>query len=183
LVVELIVGVAWPVAAIWIAYLFRKPMGSLLSRMSRFRYKDAEASFEHGLSEAEAKIARVEEISTHKITTTEVTSKTEQLRRIAEVSPRASIMESWILIEEAAGQAGYVQGTQIPRINALLFVEDLVKEGKLPREAGDAIHKLRELRNKAAHLQDFQLSQAEAERYLDLAAKISESISNVSEQS
>lgn len=173
LLVQLIVGTAWPLTVIWVAHSFRGELKALLSRMSHFKYKDAEAKFESILIEAEANVAAVEQAATPALPAPDSISKYHQLRRIAEVSPRAAIMESWVLVEDAAGSAGYVQGATIPRVNVLLFVDDLVKEGKLPLEASNLIENLRKLRNQASHVSDFRLSQEEADRYIKLAVKIS----------
>lgn len=98
------------------------------------------------------------------------------MERIAEVSPRAAIIEAWRLIEDAAGRSGFVQGASIPRINAALFVNWFVREGKLAVDSEAAFDALRDLRNQAAHAPEFSISSAEAQRYLRLAARASQLI-------
>lgn len=80
------------------------------------------------------------------------------------------------MVEEAAAKSGYVQGAITPRVNASLFVEELIRHGKLPASNASLLEQLRKLRNQAAHLPDFGLTQDEADRYLQLAAKLSELI-------
>lgn len=178
LLVTLIIGIAWPVAVIWIAYLFRSELRSLLHRMSLLKYKDVEAKFETGLAEAEAKVIAIEKHSPPVLPNPEINSKLELLRRIADTSPRAAIMEAWVLVEEAAGKSGFVQGSTIPRVNPHLFVMELVHQGKLPKGSDSLLDQMRKLRNQAAHLSDFNLNQDEADRYLQLAARMSELILN-----
>lgn len=115
LLVNLLIGIAWPVAAVWIAYLFKGELRSLLYWM--FKYKDLEAKFESGLAEAEAKVTAIERSSPSSPPRPEISSKLEQLCRITDVSPRAAIMEAWVLVEDAAGKSGFVQGATIPRVN------------------------------------------------------------------
>lgn len=177
--VNLLVGIAWPVAVVWVAYLFKGELRSLLHRMSQLKYKDVEAIFEIGLTEAEAKALSIEHMAPHLPQRPEITYKLDSLRRIADVSPRAAIMEAWVLVEEAAGKSGFVQGAAIPRINPHLFVEELVRLGKLPKGSDSLLDQMRKLRNQAAHLPDFSLNQDEADRYLQLAARMSELILNV----
>lgn len=172
-IVALISAISWPAAVVWIAYLFRADIRSLATRVSHLKYKDIEASFEKELSDTEAKIEIITGQQPNALPDSELQSKIEQLQRIATISPRAAILESWILIEDAAGQSGFAQGTQVIRINSMLFVEWLIREGKLPTNSIEIVSSLRELRNKAAHLPDFSVSQEEAERYIKLAAKIS----------
>lgn len=94
LVVTLLVGIAWPAAIIWVAMLFRHELRSVLRRVSQLKYKDLEASFDEGLNKAEAKAAVVGPAPLALPHKPELTSRLEQLRRIAEVSPRASILEA-----------------------------------------------------------------------------------------
>lgn len=176
--VKLITGIAWPVAVVWVAYLFKGELRSLLHRMSQLKYKDVEAKFESGLAEAEAKVSSIGPSPVALPPRPEITSKLESLRRIADVSPRAAIMEAWVLVEDAAGRSGFVQGASIPRVNPHLFVEELVRLGKLPKESDALLDQMRKLRNQAAHLPDFSINQDEADRYLQLAARMSELILN-----
>lgn len=182
LFVTLLTGIAWPVAVVWIAYLFKGELRSLLHRMSQLKYKDVEAKFETGLAEAEARVSTIEQITPSALPHPEITSKLELLRRIADVSPRAAIMEAWVLIEEAAGKSGFVQGAATPRVNPHLFVEELVRRGKLPKGSDSLLDQMRKLRNQAAHLPEFSVNQDEADRYLQLAARMSELIVNVEER-
>lgn len=182
LLVTLLTGIAWPVAVVWVAYLFKGELRSLIHRMSQLKYKDVEAKFEIGLAEAEAKVSSIEQSSPSLPSRPEITSKLESLRRIADVSPRAAIMEAWVLVEDAAGKSGFVQGAAIPRVNPHLFVEELVRREKLPKGSDSLLDQMRKLRNQAAHLPDFSLNQDEADRYLQLAARMSELILNVEGQ-
>jgi hypothetical protein len=182
LLVTLIVGIAWPVASVWIAYLFRGELKALVARISQLKYKEVEAKFEKGLAEAETEVKKVERETPPAFPQPERLSQLDQLRRIAEVSPRAAIMEAWVLIETAAA-GGFTSGVTIPRVNPRLLTEHLARTGKIPEESIALMDKLRQLRNQAAHLPDFALSQDEAERYLELAVKISEIIRSASNES
>lgn len=178
-VVTLLVGIAWPVAVVWVAYLFKDEIRALLHRMSQLKYKDVEAKFELGLAQAEAKAIAIDIPKPFAPPSPEVTSKLESLRRIADVSPGAAILEAWVLVEEAAGKSGFAQGAAQPRVNPYLFVEELVRLGKLPAGSEGLLDQMRKLRNQAVHLPDFSISQDEADRYLELASKMSELILNV----
>lgn len=171
--VALISALAWPAAAVWISYLFRSEIRGLVSRMSHLKYKDMEATFERELKDAEASAESISKQQTPALPKPELLSKLEQLQRIADVSPRAAILEAWLLVEGAAGESGFVQGAAIPRVNPMLFVDWLVRERKVPADSVKVVSALRDLRNKAAHLPDFSISRDEAERYLRLAVQLS----------
>lgn len=180
LLVQFLVGIAWPVVIIWVAYLFKGELRALLNRISHFKYKDLDIKL--GLDDAEAKARTIEQtISFPLLSNLELDSRLEQLRRIADVSPRASIMEAWILVEDAAAHSGFVQGADTPRINAPSFVHWLVQSGKLPPESDELITQLRNLRDQAAahkmaFTPTFELTKQDADRYLQLAAKASSMI-------
>lgn len=174
--VELVKALAWPIAAIWLGYIFRGEIRKLLSRMSHFRYKDIEAKFGEDLTKAEAEVAIAQAAHEPKLPPPETLSMLDQLRRIAEVSPRAAIMEAWVLVESAAAEAGLVAGSTIPRTSPRMIMDYLARSGSLPESSLPLVERLRHLRNKAAHLPDFALSQEEAERYLELAVKSAEII-------
>lgn len=183
LLVTFIIGISWPVVTAWIAYLFKGELKVLFGRISQLKYKEAEVKFEKGLAEAEVEVQKVERVTPLALPQPERLSQLDQLRRIAEVSPRAAIMEAWVLIETAAAAAGFTSGVAMPRVNPRLFTEYLANNGRIPEESIILMNKLRQLRNQAAHLPDFALSQDEAERYLELAVKISEIIRNASNES
>ena len=178
LVVNLIVGIAWPVAVVWIAYVFKGELKSLLRRVSQLKYKDLEAQFGAGLALAESEVSSLQ-AAPPAAPRPELLSKLESLCRISDVSPRAAILEAWVLVEDAAGRSGFVQGASIPRINPHLYVEELVRLGKLPAGSDSLLDQMRKLRNQAAHMPDFTVDQDEADRYLQLATRMSELILSV----
>lgn len=180
LVVNLIVGIAWPVAVVWIAYVFKGELKSLLRRVSQLKYKDLEAQFGAGLALAESEVSSLQ-AAPPAAPRPELLSKLESLRRISDVSPRAAILEAWVLVEDAAGRSGFVQGASIPRINPHLYVEELVRLGKLPAGSDSLLDQMRKLRNQAAHMPDFTVDQDEADRYLQLATRMSELILSVND--
>ena len=178
LVVNLIVGIAWPVAVVWIAYVFKGELKSLLRRVSQLKYKDLEAQFGAGLALAESEVSSLQ-AAPPAAPRPELLSKLESLRRISDVSPRAAILEAWVLVEDAAGRSGFVQGASIPRINPHLYVEELVRLGKLPAGSDSLLDQMRKLRNQADHMPDFTVDQDEADRYLQLATRMTELILSV----
>jgi hypothetical protein len=167
--VELIKALAWPSAVIWISYIFRSEVRQLLGRVSSFKYKDVEASFGKSLSEAEKS---AESIKKPKVEVSDADlSQKEQLLRIADVSPRAAVVEAWTLIETAAMKNSLTSGVALKRTNPNMILDNLSASGKFSPESIELINQLRQIRNKASHLPDFAISQSEAERYLDLAVK------------
>lgn len=175
--VQLVSVLAWPAVTVWFLWRFGNDLKKLVLRLSHLKISGAEAFFQEQLE-------RVEELSegiggnaalpNNNIAFEE---KYAQLIRIADVSPRAAIMESWLLIEEAAGKAGFTNGVSIPRVNPMMFIDSLLQDGKITTETADLVRKMRKLRNEASHLGEFELTKSEAERYLKVAVQISLMIS------
>ncbi|CAI0961270.1 DUF4145 domain-containing protein [Serratia fonticola] len=175
-IVELVSVLAWPLVFVWFVHKYGNDVKELILRLSKVKLGSAEAEFTLGLKAAEdlvneSTLVEVPTISPEE--DVEFSKRMAQLERIADVSPRAAIMESWLLIEEAAGKAGFIQGASVPRRNPGLFIDWLVKEGKLDKSTAILVDKMRKLRNEAAHLGDFELTKDEAERYLKIAVQIS----------
>lgn len=167
--VEIVKALAWPIAAIWIGYIFRSEVRQLLGRVSSFKYKNVEASFEKILVQAEKSANNIEKPKL-KETDLELSQK-EQLLRIAEVSPRAAIVEAWTIIETAAMKNGLWTGAAIKRTNPKMILDHLESSGKFSHYSLELINQLRQIRNRASHLPEFAVTQDDAERYLDLAVK------------
>ncbi|HEJ9173498.1 DUF4145 domain-containing protein [Serratia nevei] len=175
-VADLVSALAWPLAFVWFVQKYGNDVKELILRLSKVKFGNAEAEFTLGLKAVEELANEAPLIEASKDLPEEgieFSKRMSQLERIADVSPRAAIMESWLLIEEAAGKAGFVQGASIPRINPLLFIEWLVREGKIDKSTAILVDKMRKLRNEASHLRDFELTKDEAERYLKIAVQIS----------
>jgi hypothetical protein len=172
-VLGIVNAVSWPICILWLAYLFRPEIRAAAARISRLKFKEFEASFSEELTDVEQEFAKVEKsLPDSEVPRTPVTSpELKQLERIAEVSPRAAILEAWRLIEDAAGRSGFVQGAAIPRTNTALFINWLVREGKIPVDSEATFQALRDLKNQAARESDFFITPSDAHRYLRLAAR------------
>lgn len=167
--VEIIKATAWPISIIWLGYIFRNEVRQLLGRLSTVKYGEIEASFSKELAEAEVSAKKVDVPKSDN--TQQNLNQKEQLFRIAEVSPRAAVVEAWTLIETAAIKKGLTSGATIPRTNPKMIVDYLNNSGKFSPESLSLIEQLRRIRNQASHLPDFAITQNEAERYLELAAQ------------
>lgn len=175
-IADLVSALAWPLAFVWFVQKYGNDVKELILRLSKVKLGNAEAEFTLGLKVVEELAGETSLAEASKDLPeegVEFSKRMAQLERIADVSPRAAIMESWLLIEEAAGKAGFVQGASVPRINPLLFIDWLVKQGRVDNSTAALVNKMRKLRNEASHLKDFELTKDEAERYIKIAVQIS----------
>lgn len=174
--VDLVSVLIWPGVTVWFIKKYGDDVKALILRLSRIKMGGAEAEFAANLGVAEALAVDTPAINIQDAVNnedTEFSRRLSTLQRIADVSPRAAIMESWLLVEEAAGKAGFVQGATTPRVNLPLFLDWLVRDNKISKNTAKLVEKMRHLRNSAAHLKDFELTRDEAERYLKLDAQLS----------
>ena len=166
-IVDLVSVLVWPGVTVWFIKKYGDDVKSLILRLSRIKMGGAEAEFAENPDVAEALAVDTPVVNIRDAVhdeDTEFSRRLSALQRIADVSPRAAIMESWLLIEEAAGKAGFVQGAAIPRINIPLFLDWLAREHRLDKNTAKLVEKMRHLRNSAAHLRDFELTRDEAEQ-------------------
>lgn len=179
--VEIIKALAWPVSIIWLGYLFRSEVRMLLGRLTVLKHGETEISFSKNLEKAEEKAFQINDINDvdFRGDTPEDINQRDLLYKIAEISPRAAIVEAWTLIETAAVKSNLVMGSTFKRTSAKLIQDNLINTGKFGKDSIELINELRQLRNKASHLPDFAISQSEAERYLDLAIKSAHAIENL----
>lgn len=174
--VKIIDSAVWPIAAIWLGYIFRGEVRALLGRISQFKYKDVEAKFEKQLVQAEVEATNLKEKPTktwEQATTRGVLTQYEQFRRIAQSSPRAAILEAWLDVEVAVFAAAEKADLEVKaQSNTHQLANHLVSLELIPKETLLVFNSLRKLRNQAIHLPDFTLNEDEAERYLELALTV-----------
>ena len=99
------------------------------------------------------------------------------LVKLAEMSPRAAIIEAWRQVEEELIAAAQRKGLELPPRQVILpvYVLRLMHEkGLVDSEKLSIINELRMLRNSAAHAPDFALSKESALEYAEVAARLAE---------
>jgi hypothetical protein len=173
--VQLVSALAWPLTVIIVALMFRQEIRKIASRLSTLSYGDMKAEFEKDLHklEREVKELPIKEAST-KVDHQKKDSKTldsyERLSRIAEISPRAAIMEAWRDIEVTTKQVTDAYGISTnSQISGVKAIRELVRQHLLPEGVVTVYEQMRRLRSRAAHAPDFTITSEEAKRYIDTA--------------
>lgn len=174
-IVQLISAIAWPFTAIIIAFMFRQEIRKTANRLSTLSYGEMKAEFEKDLNklERDVKELSVKETSA-KVEQPENDSETldsyERLSRIADISPRAAIMEAWRDIEVTTKQVtdAYEISTD-SQIAGVKAIRELVHQHLLPESVVSVYEQMRRLRSRAAHSADFTITTDEAKRYIDTA--------------
>jgi hypothetical protein len=175
--VQLISALAWPATVLSLAMIFRHELRRAASRLSSLQYKDFKAGFERDLKRlegevqalpAEVRVPTDAPASENKA----ALSSYDRLVRIAEISPRAAIMEAWRDIEVTTKKVADAHGLSVDgAVAGVKAIRDIVGRGLLPRSVIGVYEQMRRLRARAAHAADFAIDSEEAERYIDTAHK------------
>ncbi len=173
-------SVAWPAALAAIIFALRRPLARLLRELRELRYKDLHVEFGRKLEEieAEAERAQLPEHSEQLVALARDAypkTFTEYVGRIAETSPRAAIAEAWGFVEgalyEIAEQHDLPQPYSAPAIEHFLR-----RHGQVPESTANLLRELRQLRNRAVHAGDFELTPGQAREYGELAVRLTSAL-------
>jgi hypothetical protein len=183
---EILKAIAWPVAVVALALLFRAELRHLLSRVTKLRHNETEVEFSELLGEVIRKkqevlpTERQESLSLEEPRVSFARRAPESpYRDLILASPRDAILAAWRDLEFAALEAlsgripkGSETKPLTPRlIGQLLFKEKILNEGQL-----ELFNDLRSLRNQATHNVDFLVRAPAAESYCNTIGALREEI-------
>lgn len=180
-VIGLLEALAWPVAVVIIAFLFRKELREAFRRLSRLKYRGLEADFGRELEKAEEEAeSGVLPSVTEERQLLEGPTDVSHFLDVAEVSPQAAVLVAWPEVEEAVWKASERIGLDIPqRTPPFRLMRFMVEKEAITPEMRGLYNRLRRLRNEAAHAQDFEISTDEAERYVQLVDRLTGYLNNL----
>lgn len=174
---ELIKAVAWPVTAIVLVVLLRKPIVEFIPLLRRLKYKELELEFAQEVSALKAEVEAIAKEKGEEAPS--IPSSSSNLLNLVAFSTRAAIMEAWLEVETAAvavassfwGQSPNDTFRNMPKLGEYLLQCKVIDIKQLA-----VFNKLRQLRNKAAHAQDLDLSENDARSYVQLASDLAKFI-------
>lgn len=167
-IASLVDSLAWPGVVCLFLWIFQERIGSLLSRLVRFKHKETELEFSEGIE----RLKREEQPALRDAAEeAEPNEQYQELLNIAEISPRAAVMEAWIKVETSAAKAAV---RAFPDLDEKLLRGPaqplkLLENKVLDKSETNEIRELRHLRNIAAHHEDFDLGGRPIEAYIDVA--------------
>lgn len=192
---DVVGSVAWPIAVIVIVLILREDLRKLLASIRKYTYKDHTVDFGREL-EATKEQAEVltpplvlpsTSSSSSSITETE-SEDVERLRRIAEHSPNAAVLEAWLMVEKALVEAVNRLGVDLQspsRRRPQLLLRALSSKEKVDRETIILIDQLQRLRNEAVHSVSMQfdgarpLGQDDAVSYAEIAVAVAQRLQDI----
>lgn len=177
---SLIESLAWPVAIVIVILTMRGPIARLLPELRELQYKDLRVEFGKKLEEIEAHAERAqlpERSEEPVLLSGEDYPKTfpEYVARIAEISPRAAIAEAWRFVEVVLNEIA--EQHNLPPPNSLPAIEHFLRRhGHVPEATTQLLRELRQLRNRAVHAGDFELTSEQAREYGELAVRLTSAL-------
>lgn len=172
---EAIKALAWPTASVLVALMLRKPVIELLPFLRRLKYKEIELEFSKELAQLKSEVAATEPKVNPKSVPLLSTASSNRLLNIASISTSAAILEAWSELESASvavASSFWSQRSSDTFGNYSQLGEYLLQCKVIDEKQLVVFKKLRELRNKAAHAIDLNLSEEEARTYIELATSL-----------
>jgi len=165
-VASLVSSLAWPVAAVTIALIARKPVLALIERMNEMSGFGLNAKFD-------AKLAKTTEdvIASQGGVPLENIGAPQGWVELAQRSPRAAILEAWLRLEEALQQKMVAKGWVAPsqKLGPGALLETARREKLIDDKAYQSLKGLQALRNLAVHGPASELTFEKAQEFLMLA--------------
>ena len=170
-IASIIDSLAWPASLFGVIFLFRARVAELIPFIGKLKYKEFELEFRESMRELGAEAKALEGEGAEE--PPEDPSVADQLYALAELSPRAAILEAWLNVESHAAMAlrsrGIATDEELRKLAPMRLARLIESTTALNDEELKIFHKLRELRNQAVHLGDPDLSAHDVAEYIDLS--------------
>lgn len=169
---EIVKSVAWPMCTVGIVIVARPALHELMGGLRRLRWKDVEAEFERELSVVRDITEQVAvPIEPAPMIEPGDTQRAQTMLRLAELSPRAVVIDAWAALE-AAGRAALPAAPGAHPLPAARLGDALLEAGALDDATFQIYSILRALRNRVAHEHQYQLDPGEALEYASFASAV-----------
>jgi len=169
-------SLAWPAVVLTVLIMLKGEIVALIARIKKLKLKDAELEFEQQIREIEIQVAPIaKRVPAPDTAGSERIAQLDRLYEMADISPRAAVVEGWLQVESAlAAVASKVEGLEknrrsIPSSSLLNILKD---RGLIEPPILVGLEQMRRLRNRAIHATDFDLSAEGARKFLDLCKEV-----------
>lgn len=170
---RVIEALAWPAAFLAVLLVVRKELPEIVRSLRKLKFKDVELEFG---TEAKAVAAEAKEAIPPSKPNIRLAGRPREemalrLAAIAELSPRAAILESWLQVEAAAADVIRERSTSpVSSMPGPIRLRDgLIRLKVLNAKQADIFENLRDLRNKAVHFPDAEFTKAAVSSFIEAA--------------
>jgi hypothetical protein len=169
-------ALAWPVVVLILVSLLRKEVSSLFTIVKKVKAGPMEAEFEREINElksvAEAELPDMERQAP-------AAPSQNELEQLAQINPRAAIIEAWRRLELAArrslAQVG-IRMTSQDIASPLAHARNLAKSALMSQEELVLFNDLRNLRNTSVHAEHFSPTLEAALTYIEVASRVQQTL-------
>jgi hypothetical protein len=157
---------AWPTVVGFVVYLFRKEIKPLLP-YARLRLKHNDTEVDIRLEMAKETAEKLPQGESLPPPTKE---ETDRFIKVAALSPRAAILESWLQVEEALMSLAETAGLSTERGRSALFMLRWLRSNEIiDPPTASVLDDLRSVRNRVVHDYSFESNMKEALGFRHLA--------------
>ena len=175
---NVISALAWPAGACVVALIFRAQIRDLVGNLSRLKWGEVEAQFGDSVEQIREDVKSVEDDPDYEDRPVEA-----KLVDLTETHPHLAVLEGWKTLERAITNLSSKK-LDIERSRPVqAHIDALAKSDLLPRAMTNAISNIRDVRNRAAHELDANVSKGSAYLLLDMIADITGYLDKIAERS
>ena len=192
-IVELTKALAWPLTIVAIITLLRRPILQLIPDIRKFKFGDLEIDIGKELREvekqAETALPELKEVTRTVSVVVEAVGKAEgkaevigqagiidtndRARRLAELSPAAAVVDSWLELETALRKGASANDIAVNEgSNPVKLMKALMNLEKVDRQTYEIFDKLRGIRNRAVHARSMDLTASQALEYREITKRL-----------
>jgi hypothetical protein len=172
-ITKIVEALAWPGTVIVVLFLIRKELPEIARNLRKFKFKGVELEFGKAAEAvaSEAKDAVPPGKGDIRLMGQPKEELAERLNSIAELAPRAAILEAWLQVETAA--VDVIRKKSSPNLKSLpgpmRLRDSLTRIEVLNAKQLAVFENLRILRNEAVHLAEAQFTKASVANYIEAA--------------
>lgn len=170
---KIVDALAWPGAFLAVLLVIRRELPAIVRSLRKLKFRDVELEFGEA---AKAVAAEAREAVPPSEPSVRLAGQPREeigfrLAAIAELSPRAAILESWLQVEAAAADVIRKRGTaNLSSMPGPMRLRDgLIRLEVLNSKQAEVFESLRELRNKAVHFPDAEFTKSAIASYIEAA--------------
>jgi hypothetical protein len=173
-IASIVGSMSWPIAAVVIAFAFRKQISSLLNKIRRLSWGDTSVELATQLDKVETASKSIPEIDGD----VPAPLPDDRFQRLLEISPSAAILDSWASVDRRLRQIGAFRQIDMQRTPTIRSItDDLMRSGDISASIHNMIRALQKIRNTAAH--EHEVSPTDAYRFYDLVETVSKALSKI----
>ncbi len=170
-VVEMVKALIWPGCVIAAIIVLRKPLSDMFGALEKIKYSELEIEFKSEVERLQTQVGS--ELPLPRTGKPPVIP--DSITKIAAISPKAAVIESWRYVEQCALQAAMKNGITIDDVSLrkpLKVAERLLEKKKIDESTYAIFRRLRILRNEAEHYDKARIEVDDAISYAMLAERL-----------